>query len=172
MIAADFLNRDKVEVVFGGHVEQPGTFGGGDELALLVEKLQGIPLGRVVAGRQDDAGIGFQSCDGDFGSRRSAQPDVKHMGTHGLQGAANHLVHKETRKARIATDDDLGVFHTFIMLHEFDESGGEFHHVDWREVVARLAANGTTNAGNGFDQSHIYQLLVVQLFSCSVVTGR
>jgi hypothetical protein len=58
------------------------------------------------------------------------------------------------------------------MLHEFDESSGEFHHVDWREVVARLAANGTTNAGNGFDQCHIYQLLVVQLFSCSVVTGR
>jgi hypothetical protein len=38
-----------------------------------------------------------------------------------------------------------------MMLHEFDESSGEFHHVDWREVVTRLAANGTTDAGYGFD---------------------
>ena len=41
------------------------------------------------------------------------------------------------------------------MLHEFDKSSGEFHHIDWREVVARLAANSATNAGNGFDESHI-----------------
>jgi hypothetical protein len=52
------------------------------------------------------------------------------------------------------------------MLDEFDESSGEFHHVDWREVIARLAANGTTNAGNGFDECHIIELLIVELLNC------
>ena len=147
LIAADFLNRDKIEVILGGNVEQPCTFGGGDELALLVEELQGVPLCRIVAGSEDDASIGLQAGDGNLSRRCRAQPDVKHIGAHGLQGATDHLVHKETRKTGVTADHDLGTFHPFMMLHEFDKCCGEFHHVDWRKVVARLAANGTTNAG-------------------------
>ena len=95
LIAADFLNRDEVKVVLGSHVEQPGAFGGRDELALLVEEFQGVPLSRVMAGRKDDACIGLQAGDGNLSGRRRAQPDVEHISAHGLQRAANHLVDEE-----------------------------------------------------------------------------
>ena len=157
LIATDFLNRGKIEIVLGGHVKQPCAFGGRDELTLFVEKFQSIPLSRVMAGCQNDASVSFQTCDGDFRSRRSAQTDVKHISAHGLQGAANHLVHKEARKTSVASDNDSRTFDATV-LDKFDKSCGEFHHIYWRKVVARLAADGTTNAGNGFNQCHIYSV--------------
>ena len=154
LITTDFLNRNEVEIVLGCHIKQPCTFGGGDKLALFVQKFQGVPLRWIVAGRKDNASIGFQACHSNFSGGCSAQSNVKHIGTHSLQSAANHLIHKESRKACIATDHDFRAFNSLMMLDEFYECSGEFHHVDWREVVARLAANGTTNAGYGFNKGH------------------
>ena len=103
-----------------------------------------------MACREDDARIGFQACNGDFGGWRGAEADVEHICTHGLQCAANHLIHKESRKARIATHHDFRAFRATV-LDEFHESGGEFHHVYRSQVIARMPPDGATNAGNGFD---------------------
>ena len=101
-----------------------------DELPLGVEQLQGIPLLGVVAGGEDDAGIGFLPGHGHLGGGGGGQPEVDHFKAEADQRAAHQVGHHGAAGAGIAAHHHLGAVLCRLLLHDLAEGGGVAHHID------------------------------------------
>ena len=55
--SSEFLHSGEVKVFFISTFEYHSTFGGIEEFTLLIEKFEGVPLFRVMGGREDDSSI-------------------------------------------------------------------------------------------------------------------
>ena len=158
-----FLDRAQVvdlregELLGGGEVQDGLAFHGGEELALVVQELEGVPLARVVAGGQDDAAVGLREEDGHFRGGRGGEAALDDIDTAAHEGSDDELLHHVARQTGVLADDDLvaGTVRLRLALRQRGGvSGREFDDVNGSERVARCATDGAADAGYGFNQSH------------------
>ena len=69
-VAAEAVHVGILKVAAVGKAHHLRGFGGGEELTLLVEEFQGVPLAGVMAGGDDDAAASLFHRDGQFGGGR------------------------------------------------------------------------------------------------------
>ena len=77
-----------------------------EELTLLVEELEGIPLAWVVRSCDDDTAGGTTHGNSKFSGRSSSQTDVQHIVAHTHEGSTNHILYHLARDARITAYND------------------------------------------------------------------
>ena len=75
--------------------------------------------------------------------------------THALQCAYDQTVDHGAAEACVATHDEGEAFACVVALEECGESRGELHHIDGAETVTSFAADGASDARNGFNKTHI-----------------
>ena len=158
-----FLDRAQVvdlregELLGGGKVQDGLAFHRGEELALVVQELEGVPLARVVAGGQDDATVGLREEDGHLGGRRRGETAFDDIDAATHEGPDDELFHHVARQAGVLADDDLvaGTVRLRLALGQRRGIGcREFHDIDRSEGVARCATDGAADTGDGFNQGH------------------
>ena len=150
---ADAVDVHEIEVTGLGHPLEGLAFGIGEEFALFVQELEGVPLLGIVRGGEDDAAVGVLEKDGHFGRRSRGQAGVDHVDAAGQERTAHHVVDHFAGNARIAADHDFQPFLVRILHLELAGiSRRESYDVNGRQSIAHGAANGTPDAGNGFDQ--------------------
>ena len=154
------------------NVQHGIAVGLGQELALVVEQLQRIPMAWIVAGRDDDAAIGATHAYGEFSSRRCCQADVKHIVAHTHQRAADNAAHHRTGDAGVTPHDNLVGRRLCTATDERSVSRSELHNVQGIQCISCAAANRTANAGNRFNQSHILIIIYDLLLSVIAHAGR
>lgn len=76
-VSAYMIDISIVEVLLLRHGEHGVAVGLGEELALVVEQLERVPLARVVAGGDDDATCSMTHTYGQFGGRGRGKPDIE-----------------------------------------------------------------------------------------------
>ena len=106
-ILSEVLYVGILKVFVLGNGEHFATVGCGEELALLVEQLQRVPLTRIVTGGDDDAAVGTTHAHGQLCGRCGGVAYVEHIIAHAHQCAAHHLTHHGTRDAPVAAYDNL-----------------------------------------------------------------
>ena len=122
-----------------------------EELTLLVQQLQGVPLLGVMRSGQDDAAAGAFHGHGQFGSRSGGKVDVHHIPAHTHQGTDHHVLHHFSGKAGVTS------YHNFITLHctrlanQGRISRCELHDIQRVQPFTGLSANSTADAGYGFN---------------------
>ena len=147
------------EILCLGNAQHLVALLGVQELALLVEQLQCVPLSRVVTGGDDDASGSALHGDGYFGGRRRGQADVHHIESHAHERAAHHVLDHLARDACIAAHDNPVAV---VLGHTANQCGisrGELHNVQWVQCVTRTSADGSADAGDRFNQCHTFSFL-------------
>ena len=81
---------------------------GGDELALLVEEFQGVPVFRVMAGGDDDARAGIFHRHRHLNGGRGRKPQVHDLDAQPHEGRSDQLADHRARDAAVAADDYPG----------------------------------------------------------------
>ena len=150
-IIAQMVDVGIVEVALVGQAHHLGCLFGGQELALLVEELQGVPLAGVVAGGDDDAAAGFLHRHGKLRRGRRGQPDVENVEAHAEQRTAHHVRYHFTGDTGITAHDYLAriaLFHAVaqggVCRHRFDD-------VERIEGVSRLTSDGAAKSRDRLD---------------------
>ena len=156
----DAVHAGVLEALLLGHRQHALALGVGEEFAVGVEQLQGVPLTRVVRRGDDDAAVGPLGDDGHLGARRGAEPDVDHVGAAGQQGALDQIGDHFARNTGVAAYD-YGKFFAGIPLGDQTcVCGGEFHDVGGRQVLGLRPAHRAADTGNGFDECHILKRFI------------
>ena len=159
--AAQLVHRGEVEVARFREVQDGLAFGRGEEFAVLVEQLEGVPLARVVAGGQDDAAVCAGEADGQLRGRGGGEAALHHVHAAGHEGAADELLDHRAAEARVAADDHLvalaAVRGGLAHLQARTVCIGELNDIDGGQGLAGGTADGAADAGNGFNQCHSLQ---------------
>ena len=134
------------------------ALGVGDELALAVQQLEGVPVLGVVAGGDDDAAVAVAVDDGHLGGRRGAQAGLQHVDTHALQGAHHEAVHHGTAQTRVASHSQSQPTAGVGSFEESGKSGSELNDVEGCETLACGSADGAADSRDRFDKRHIILL--------------
>ena len=82
------------------------SFGIVEELAMLIEQFERIPLFRIMTGGEDDTSCRFFSGDRQFRCRCCCQTDIHHVIAHAHQRTANDLLHHMAAQTGIMTHYD------------------------------------------------------------------
>ena len=125
-----------------------------EEFTLVVEKLQSIPLTRIVACGDDDTAVGIAHCNSKFGGWCGCKTDVNNIIAHAHEGSANDVANHLTADASVATNNNLVAAISGVATDVGSVSSCELYNIQWVECITRLAANGATNTGNRFNQCH------------------
>ena len=124
------------------------------ELTLLVEQLERIPVAGVVAGGDDDTTCSTTPLHGELCGRRSGQADVHHIVANTHERTTDHVLHHLTRDTCVASNHDLVACRLAATADEGGVSRCKLHNVKRVQSVARTASDGTTDARNRFDKGH------------------
>ena len=132
------------------------------ELTLLVKEFESIPLLRIVRCRKDDTSICLFKHHCHFRCRSGSKTCLHHIHTAGNQRSADKLLHHISGKTGILADNNFisfAVSFRTTLSHLLAVSVSELYNVERRKPLARSAAYGSADAGNGFDQCHIFKFL-------------
>ncbi len=81
------------------------------KFTILIQKLQSVPLCRIVACRQYYSSAGIFFNHGNFSSRRCGQSNVNHIKSHRHESAAYQLAYHRAGNTRITSYyDSIGAF--------------------------------------------------------------
>ena len=155
--AAQLRHRCEIEFAAFGAVQDGLAFGRREELAPLVQELEGVPLLRVMGGRQDDAAVRAGESHRHLGRGRRGESRLDDIHAAGDQGAADQLLHHGAAQARILADHHLIACAVGMgpALAQGRAIGiGEFDNINRRQALSGPAADRTSDAGDGFDQRH------------------
>ena len=102
-------NVHKISILFGidGIVDDKLAVLSVEELAIMVEQFEGVPLRGIVARGQDDATVGIELRNGDFGGRSGCKTYINHVNTTKCKCANYDIAHIRTRNPRVATHNYL-----------------------------------------------------------------
>ena len=106
-VRAQRIHIAVLEPLAVGYLNQFRTLGGIEELPVLIEQLEGIPLLGIVRSRQDDTSVGLLEDHGHLHSRSGGQTGVDHVYAAGSQGSADYLVHHGARDTGITSHHHL-----------------------------------------------------------------
>ena len=156
---AEFVHGGEVEVAAFGAVQNGLALGSGEEFAVLVKKLEGVPLAGIVRCREDDAAVCLGEGDCQFRGGSGCEAALHHIYAAGYEGAADELLHHFAAQARVAPDDYLVLLaERLFAFTEFCAVGiGELHYVDRGQALTGRSANGAADTGNAFNECHTLQ---------------
>ena len=152
LLASQMIHIGAVEIFGFGKPEHLLALGVGQELAVVIEQLQRIPLLGVVRGSDDDAATGFLAHYSQFGGRRCGQPDVDNVEAHAREGAHHQVEHHPARHTGVAAHHDNIRADRAVTPHKGGIGRSEFHNVERRQSVACAAPDGAANSRNRFNQ--------------------
>ena len=109
----------------------------------------------VVAGCDDDAATGTFHRHGYLSGGCGGKPDVDYVEAHAHKSAANNVLDHLARDAGITTYHNLVAFHFCGATNESGVCTCEFYNVEGIQALTGTSANCATDAGNGFNQTHI-----------------
>ncbi len=132
---ADFGVGGLGEVALVVEVDELVAFVVVEELALLVEELEGVVLGRVVGGGEADAAAGAEVFDVDLDGGGGEDSDVDDVAAGGEQATLNGVLEHGAGEARVAADDDAAAADVGA------EGLGEVEHKGGREELRDDAAD-------------------------------
>lgn len=144
----DFCETDFVALCQSEHLV---AFGCVDELALLVEELECVPMAGVVAGCDDDAAIGLVLYYRHFGGRGGGEACFDNIDAHALKGSYYKTVDHGAGKTGVASYYEGESLPVVLALEEGGECGGELDNVDGAESIACGTADGAADTRYGFD---------------------
>ena len=155
----DAVHAGVLEALLLGHRQHALALGVGEEFAVGVEQLQGVPLTRVVRRGDDDAAVGMLRNDGHLRAGRGAQPHVDDVGARGQQRTLDQIGDQPSRNACVAPHDDAGAASLRTGSDQAYVGRGELHDVGRRQILARRASDRTPDARNGLDECHVPESL-------------
>ena len=135
-----FGDFPEIEVLGFGGGQYGLALGVGEELALVAEQLEGIPLHRIVAGGDDDAAVGLLADYGNLCGRSGRHADVDNLNTACHQSVADQAVYHGAGDAGVAA-------HNYL-LASLGVCGSEFNYIDGGQGIAHCAADGSSDSGN------------------------
>ena len=154
---AEGLDGREVEVLAGGEVQDGLAFHGGEEFALVVKELEGVPLARVVRGGEDDAAVCLGEENGHFGRRGRCEAAFDDINAAADERTDDKLFDHVTAQAGVLADDHLvalAVRGRFALRERCRIGIGKLDDVNGGQCVAGGAADGAADTGNGFDERH------------------
>ena len=103
----------------------------GQEFAMLVQQLQGVPLFGVVGGGQNQPAIGLQPWHGQFHRGGGAQSQVDHVDALGIQGTAHNVSDPRPTDPGVAPHhhDRLALGSEVLLKNPSAISAGELDHI-------------------------------------------
>ena len=140
------INRGVVECLLLGQREDAFALGVIEELTVLVEQLERIPLLGVMRGGDNDAAVGLVCNYCHLGARGGAESDVDDVGAASHECAFDDVVDHGARDAGVAADNDCETFASVLLAHEANVRRCELDDVDRGQVVALCAADRTSDA--------------------------
>ena len=137
-IVGEFMSKighfGKAVVIGSGNAEHLFAFGVVEKLAVVIEKLQSVPLCGIMAGRDDDAAVGFLTGDGDLRGGRRSEADVDHIKAHGAKRGDDDAAHHAARETGVASNDNHIGSDRRILAYERCVGSREFDDVDRRKA--------------------------------------
>ena len=106
----------EIEVLGGGKVEYGLALGGGQELSLVVQKFEGVPLPRIVRGRKDDAAVGLGERHGQLRGRRGGETCPHHIHATGHESPHDKVLDHPAGQPRVLADNDLVLSAVWLRL--------------------------------------------------------
>ena len=145
----EVVDQGEIEASAFGEFEDGLSFGRCEELAFLVQELEGVPLAGIVRCSNDDAPVGSGENDGHFSGRSGGESGLDHVDAARCEGAADELLYHVAAQTRILTDHDLvaGTVRTGPPFAKADTVCiCEFDDIDWSEALAGRTSDGTPYA--------------------------
>ena len=152
---ANIINGGVVVTLLFGHCQHLLALGIVEELAALVEQLQGVPLSGVVRCGDDDAAVGLVRNHGHLRAGGCAEPYVDDIDTCAEERALHKVFDHRAREAGIATNNHGDAFAAVLIFDKTCVCRCELNNIYGREVVRGFASYRSTNARNGFNECHI-----------------
>ena len=168
MLVGEVLLLDRAQRVDTGEVEPALlrqvddclALGGRQEFALVVEKLEGVPLAGIVGGGDDDTAVSLGEQDGHLGRRRRCKSALDDIDAATDQRPDHKLFDHIARDACILADHDLVAFSVRPGLPGWKcraVSVCKLYNVNRGEGLSGCSSDRSANAGNGFDKCHSSQ---------------
>ena len=130
------------------------TLGIVEELAVLVEEFEGIPLLGVMAGGEDDTAGSLFMHDSQFGGRRGSQTDIDHVVAHTDECTAYDMIYHLAAQACITSYDNLAV-----LGQRRTTLGGircrETNYINGIQTLSNASAYRSADTGNTLNKTHI-----------------
>ena len=146
LFVAELHHVGKLIRVVGCNGEHLFALGVVEEFSLLVEELQGVPLGGVVGCGDDYAAAGSFGHNGHFGGGSRGEADVDNIKSHAAESGNNDAAHHLSGEACVATHHDNVGCAGCGAAYECCICGGKFHDIKWRESFAGGTANCAADA--------------------------
>ena len=114
------------------------------ELPLLVQELQGVPLSGVMRGGDDDTTISAGHPHGQLRRRCRGIADVDHIIAHAHERSYYYVTNHQAR------DTAITAHYYFFATDKGGVGCGKLHNIKGVQRVTGLTADGTANTGNRF----------------------
>ena len=139
-----------------------------EEFSLLIEKLQGVPLLRIMRRRKDDAAVRLFENHGHLCRRRRTESGFHYIDSARDQSTAHKMLDHITGKTRILAHNHLVTLAARLrttLAHLLAICICKLHYIKWRKALARSASDRATNSGNRFYKCH--NLAKLHFYECN-----
>ena len=147
-LTAQVVHVGIVKVLGFGQAQHLLALGIGQELAIVVQQLEGVPLLGVVGCGDDDATTGMLTHHSKFGCGGCGKADVDHIKAHTHEGTDYGIEHHTARQTGVTSDNDNIGLDGRIAAHKRGIGRSEFDDIEGREAIASLAADGASYSRN------------------------
>ena len=137
---SEALDRCEAVTAFCRYTQHFLSLGIIEKFATFVQKLEGIPLARVVRCGQDKTSACFFTCHGKLCCRSGSKIYVDHIKAHSHKRAYYQVAHHFSGYACVAAYDNSAACKSGGIVDESCERGGELHNVERRQRIAGLSA--------------------------------
>ena len=143
---SDIVNIREDEVLLLGQSEHQLTLLSIEELTLLVEELERIPLLRVVRCGDDDTTVSLVCDNCHLGTRCGAETYIDYIHATTEECTLDDVVHHLARDTCVATYDDTQLLGLILACNKASVGDSKLNDVDWSEVFTHLSANCTADS--------------------------
>ena len=152
---AQLIHRREIEILAGRKVQDRLTLDRREELALVVQELEGVPLARVMRSCEDDAAVRICECHGQLGRGSAGKAAFHHVHSAGDEGSADQLLHHLAADSGVPSDNHFVALAVIGRGLTARESRAvrvcKLHYVYRGEAFACRAADCSADAGDGFN---------------------
>ena len=142
------VNLCEIEVFCLCASKNGSTFSRIEELTLLVEKLEGVPLLRVVRSCEDDTSVCLFEYNRHFCSRSRAKASLHYIHSASDEGTADELLYHIAGKTCVLSYNNLIALSRRLwsaLAHLLAVCIAELYDIKWRKSLARCTADCTAD---------------------------
>jgi len=142
---AKFVHVREIELALLGAVQDGLALCGGKELSVLVQKLEGVPLARVVGCSEDDASVRSGETDCQLGGRSGCEAAFHHVHATGYQRSAYKIFDHYAADTGVTAYYDLifGSVGSLALTQFAAICISKLDDVDRGEGLSRVASNSS-----------------------------